>query len=152
MKDVYIEVGLQDGITRMREYTAESSVGGTRHRIQQQHLELPEICMEELSQYLGDGNAKVVVGAELAHSKDFGCKAKSFVTVSVTCNSDSETVQTVHDILMPMVKELAKQDLAEIAEARDEFIGYYEGQREPRVANPQPQQVAQRSNMPPFRR
>lgn len=151
MTKAYIEVGLKDGVRRRRKFSAEDRTGAEKTRVQQRQSELPEDLMEELSRYLGDGNAKVVVGAELTHSRDYGSKAGAFVSISVTCNADSETIQTVHDILMPAVRDLAKGDLTEIAKERDEFI---DG-GPPRVAEPRtlptPNQVA-RPVVPPFRR
>lgn len=152
-EQAYIEVGLKDGIRRRRQFSAEDRAGAERTKQQYKQRELPEDLMEELSQYLGDGNAKVVVGAELTHSRDYGCKAGAFVTVSVTCNSDSQTIQAVHDIIMPAVKELAKQDLVEIAQERDDFMDH--GGVSPRVVESQPApQVSPvgRPPVPPFRR
>lgn len=152
MTKAYIEVGLRDGIRRRRKFSAEDRTGAEKSRVQQKQTELPESLMEELSRYLGDGNAKVVVGAELTHSRDYGCKAGAFVSVSVSCNADSETIQTVHDILMPVVKDLAREDLTEIAKERDDFVDHGGGPP-PRVAEPRPvPNPAARPVMPTFRR
>jgi hypothetical protein len=152
MTDVYLEVGLQDGIRRRRGFSAENRLGDEKRFVQQKRTALPENLMEELSQYLGDGNAKVVVGAELTHSRDYGCKAGAFVSISVHCNADSQTIQEVHDTLMPVVHDLTRQDLAEAIKSRDDFMDHGV---EPRVVGSPPTlpaRPAARPNMPAFRR
>ena len=83
--------------------------------------------MSALEEYLGDGKAKLTVGGELAHSKEFGCKAQAFVSVSVTCNNDEETLEAVHNIIQPKVQELINQDLELMIEDRDRFLGQHQG-------------------------
>lgn len=84
---------------------------------------LPESIMSEIEKYLGDGNASVTVSADVADSKDFGCKAGVFYSVSVKCDNTMEAVQAVHDILVPHVQETVAQDLPGAMAVRDAARG-----------------------------
>lgn len=53
--------------------------------------EVPKEIMDAYQELIGDANAKVTVGADLA-VKDFGTGAGAFVSVSLTCNQDVNTV------------------------------------------------------------
>lgn len=84
---------------------------------------LPEDVMSELEQHLGDGAASVTVSADVAHSKDFGCKAGVFYSVSVRCDNNMEAVQAVHDILVGHVQDTVSQDLPGAMAIRDAARG-----------------------------
>ena len=79
--------------------------------------------MAALEPHIGDAQAKVTVGAELAHSKDYGCKAQSFVSVSVTCNNSEDDISAVHNIIHPLARKLVNEDLEKMKLDRDGHIG-----------------------------
>src|SRR6185369_1561802 len=117
----YVDVGLLDHVQRYRRWVIEGDDGRRLTRHQQQRNPLPEELMSALAPYIGDGLGKVTVGAELAHSKDYGCKAQAFVSISVTCNNTLEDATAVHDILHQNVRALVNEDLVAMIQDRDEY-------------------------------
>jgi hypothetical protein len=113
------DVGLLDKVTRHRDWTVIHEDGRIYGKSQSQQHPLPEEVMPNLESHIGDGESKVTVGGELAHSIEFGCKASAFVSVSVTCSSNSADIQAVHDILQPWVQKLTSEDLAKMKTERD---------------------------------
>ena len=97
--------------------------------------DIPEEIMATIEDYQGDGTAKVTVSADLGSSVSFH-SAKSFVSVSVPCNNDEDSIGAVHDILRPFVQRLTEEDHAAMAEIRDGLI-------DPRKATPAPEAKAQ---------
>jgi hypothetical protein len=113
----YLGVGLTDGILRMREI-ADGQTG----TVEQRHDPIPEDLMTELEDFSGNGKGRVTVGGELASSVEFGFKAQSFVSISVTCDSSLSACEAVHDLIQPVVKRLVEQDHKEMSERRDSML------------------------------
>lgn len=111
-----VDVSLQDGTYRRREWKMDN-----KHREQVQHGTLPEEVLSQIAEYMGDGAAKITVGAELSHNKDY-CTAKSFVSISVHCGNDEESLGAVHSIIHEMAKKLVKEDLAVMMEERNALL------------------------------
>jgi hypothetical protein len=76
--------------------------------------------MSAIEPYIGDGNGRVSVGAELSQSKDFQ-GAKAFVNISVSCNNDIDSCVAVHDLVQPIVRQLVNQDVQMMSEDRDAY-------------------------------
>lgn len=89
---------------------------------QEQSYDIPEEIMAQIEDYLGDGTARVTVSADLGSSVSFH-SAKAFVSVSVPCNNDIDSISMVHDILRPFVQQLTEDDHGEMAARRDGLIG-----------------------------
>lgn len=125
MKEVteVVDVGLLDQVVRRRSWRVEEDDGEVCEKHQSQQSPIPEDTMSELEKYTGDGQAKVTVGGELAHSKDFGCKAQAFVSVSVTCGNNEEDITAVHGIIHSLVRNLVNEDLTVMKKDRDAHIG-----------------------------
>jgi hypothetical protein len=121
-----VDTGLLDNITSRREWKVEEE-NKTRTTSQSRQTVLPEDIVAQLEQHLGDGNAKVTVGAELAHSRDFGCKAQAFVSISVTCNNCEEDIMAVHSLIHPLARKLVNEDLEAMKVDRDAHLGAVEG-------------------------
>lgn len=117
-----LDVGLVDGVVRHRGWTIEKNGGKVTSRDQSQQHPIPEDTMETLEKYIGDAQAKVTVGAELGHNKEFGCKAQAFVSVSVTCNNAELDIGAVHAIIQPLVRKLVNEDLEAMKADRDSHI------------------------------
>ena len=96
----------------------------TKERSKQQLVSdvLTEEMMGQLDDYLGNALGKVTVGGELGHSKEYGCSAKSFVSMSVTCDGGLETCQAVHKLIQPVVRALINEDLQMMKEDRDAHL------------------------------
>lgn len=117
------DVGLIDRVIRFRGWEVreeESDRVVTRNQSRQDTL--PEDLMAALEEHIGDGLAKVTVGGELGHSKEYGCKAQSFVSISVHCNNDEETLKAVKDIVQEKVRTFVNEDLAEMIVDRDRWM------------------------------
>lgn len=124
IKDVateVLDVGQVDKIVRHRGWEVEVDERLTQ-RNQSRQEGLPEELMVTLADEIGDGLAKVTVGSELAHSKEYGCKAQAFVSISVHCNNDDSTIERVQSHLHAMTRKLAVQDLEEMITDRDRFL------------------------------
>jgi hypothetical protein len=132
------DVGLLDRVVRMREWSVDKGLGVQTVRNQSLQQPIPEEIMGALAEYIGDGLAKVTVGGELGHSKEFGCKAQSFVSVSVHCNNDEKSIEETHGILKDLVRNLVNQDLEEMKQDRDNHITSDKAATPGRVA-PRPQ-------------
>lgn len=117
------DVGLIDHVTRMRRWAFEKTDGRTVTREQSQQHPIPEETMTALEKHIGDAQAKVTVGCELGHSKEYGCKAGSFVSVSVTCNNAEDDITAVHSIIQPLARKLANEDLDQMKLDRDDHMG-----------------------------
>ena len=117
------DVGLLDRVTRNRRWEIEKDDGKVTRREQSQQHPIPEDIMAALEQHIGDAQAKITVGAEPGHSKEYGCKAQAFVSVSVTCNNNETDIGAVHGIVQPFVRQLVNADLDQMKEDRDTHMG-----------------------------
>lgn len=117
------DVGLIDRIIRMRRWEAEQPDGRVQTRTQSLQQPIPEEIMSKLQTHLGDALAKVTVGGELGHSRDYGCKAQSFVSISVHCNNEESAIEATHEILHGVVRRLVNEDLEAMKEDRDKHLG-----------------------------
>jgi len=117
------DVGLVDRVIRFRSWEVEGDNGHVSTRNQSKQELLPEDLMGALEDYIGDGLAKVTVGGELGHSKDYGCKAQAFVSISVHCNNDAGTIEEVKNIVQEKVRSFVNEDLAEMMLDRDRHMG-----------------------------
>ena len=88
---------------------------------QEQSYDIPEEIMSLLEDYQGDGLARVTVSADLGSSVSFH-SAKAFVSISVTCNNDMDSIGSVHAMLRPHVQQLVHEDHGEMAILRDGLI------------------------------
>jgi hypothetical protein len=116
------DVGLLDKVVRHRGWELEDDSGHVTTRNQTKQEELPEDLTMALEDYIGDGMAKVTVGAELGHSKEYGCKAQAFVSISVHCNNDDGTIEEVQNILHDKARVFTNQDLEAMMEDRDRYL------------------------------
>ena len=118
---LYETYDLLNRVIRNCEWTRN---GQTKHRTKQQDIAavLPEEVMAQLDEFLGNALGKVTVGGELSHSKEYGCSAKSFVSMSITCDNSLETCQAVHDIVHPTVRALLNEDLDMMKADRDQHL------------------------------
>lgn len=116
------DVGQIDKIIRHRGWELEGEDGYITKRNQSRQEIIPEDLMAGLVDEIGDGLAKVTVGAELGHSKEYGCKAQAFVSISVHCNDDEGTIDRVQAILHGMARKYANQDLEEMIDDRDRYL------------------------------
>lgn len=128
------DVGLLDKVVRHRRWRVEDDQGKVTTRQQNRHDNLPEDLMAALEDHLGDAMAKVTIGDELGHSIEYGCKAGSFVSITVHCNADEETIGKVKAILQQKVREFTNDDLKEMKEDRDRHMGKTPPKSEGRVA------------------
>ena len=115
------DVGQLDRVIRYRSWEHEDENGRITRRTQTKQEEIPEDLMA-LNDYIGDGLAKVTVGAELGHSKEYGCKAQAFVSISVHCNNDDGTIEEVQNILHDKARVFVNQDLEEMIQDRDRWM------------------------------
>lgn len=134
-----VGVNLQDCVRRRSSMTDPD---GNVQEQQQQHA-IPENLMSAIEPFIGDGLAKVTVGAELSSNIDFGFKAQAFVSISVTCNNNLDDCGQVHDIVRDVVQRMVTQDHAEMGHARDEMHAAVKGMGQPKEA---PGKVAPRPN------
>jgi len=81
---------------------------------------LPEDMMDQLSELMGDAGGRVTVGSELSNNLNYN-KAQAFVSFSVTCNNNLGTMQQVHSLVQPIVRQLTRDDLASMAMERDSY-------------------------------
>jgi hypothetical protein len=63
---------------------------------------------DELRALVGDGNAKIVVGMDLKES-DYGTGFSAFVSVTLTCNQDMETIWLAHGLAEKLASELCSE-------------------------------------------
>lgn len=117
-----LDVGLVDRVIRSRSWAAEQENGRVITRGQSQQHPIPEVYMAALEAHIGDAQAKVTVGAELSHNRDY-CKAQAFVSVTVTCNNKEEDISAVHNIIHPLARKLVAEDLEKMKLDRDGHIG-----------------------------
>jgi len=118
-----VDVTGLDKVIRFRGWEfEEDGVGHVTTRNQTKQEELPEDLMSALADTIGDGMAKVTVGAELGHSKEYGCKAQAFVSISVHCNNDDGTIDEVQRLLHDKARAFANQDLEDMIADRDAFM------------------------------
>lgn len=83
---------------------------------------LPEDIVSKLDELTGDMKGRVTVGAELASSIEFGMKAGAFVSIGVTCDSNEENLEQVHEVLYPLAQRLCIEDHAAMSEVRDSML------------------------------
>jgi hypothetical protein len=102
---------------------------------QEQSYDIPEEIMATIEDYQGDGLARVTVSADLGSSVSFH-SAKAFVSVSVPCNNDADSIDAVHGMLRPFVQDLVAEDHEAMATIRDGII-------DPRKAAPKEEPKAQ---------
>lgn len=69
---------------------------------------IPRNIMDEIKQLLGDGNAKVTVGADFGIS-DYGTGAKASAFVSLTCNQDTQTIERAAQIAGDLARDIAQE-------------------------------------------
>jgi hypothetical protein len=74
---------------------------------------IPEEFMERLNECLGDGQAKVTVGGDLALN-DYGNKAGAFVSITVTCGNSEEELEAAHGIASEMKEDFLRHDLSQM--------------------------------------
>lgn len=117
-----LDVGQLDKVVRHRNWELEGENGHVTTRNQSKQEELPGDLMTDLAEEIGDGLAKVTVGAELGHSKEYGCKAQAFVSISVHCNNDEDTIQRVQGVLHERARAFVNQDLEEMMADRDRYL------------------------------
>lgn len=115
-------VGLIDRVSRHRAWEVDD--GPRKDQTRQHPLSeiLPEDLMDKLTELAGDTKGKVTVGASLANSKEFGNKAEAFVSFSVTCDNNLATMQEVHDLVQPHVRDLVNRDLRDMMVDRDAHL------------------------------
>lgn len=118
----YVDVELRDHVRRNMSVEDPEGVIHNQEIVGFLSEELEEGIMSKLQEHLGDGEAKVVVGADLALS-DYGNKAGAFCSVSVACNNNLEDIQAVHDIIHPYVRQQVEQDLLEVEAIRARVMG-----------------------------
>jgi hypothetical protein len=116
------DVGLVDRVSRNREWSIKQDDGKVTSRRQCQQHPIPEEYMSALEPHIGDAQAKVTVGAELGHSRDYGCKATAFVSISVTCNNHEDSIRAVHSLIHPLARKLVNEDLTRMKEDRDAHL------------------------------
>lgn len=150
----YLEIGQVDRVYRFRGWETEDGEDGNAFvtkRNQSRNDILPEDLMAKLEEHLGDALAKVTVGGELGHSKEYGCRAKAFVSISVHCNSDEQTIAAVKGLLQEKVRDYVNGDIVEMMEDRDRYMQQDKsGEGQGRVARQNPSQS--RSNQTPTAR
>ena len=88
---------------------------------QEQSHDISEEIMATIEDYQGDGNARVTVSADLGSSVEYH-SAKAFVSISVPCNNDADSIDAVHGMLQPYVQKLAVEDHEAMAAIRDGLI------------------------------
>lgn len=116
------DVGLLDQVIRQRGWSIEKDGGLVTAREQNQQHSIPEEIMATLEEYTGNAQAKVTVGAELGHNKEFGCKAQAFVSVTATCNNAESDIVAVHEIIHALARKLVNEDLEKMKLDRDAHI------------------------------
>jgi len=114
----YVDASMLDGVRRRRSMHNDND-----HSITEQERSdgIPEELMSKLETYIGDGSARVTVSGELASSHEFH-KASAFVSISVTCNNDLDDIETVHNLVRPVVQELAHKDHEDMSRLRDTIL------------------------------
>jgi len=129
MTEEYLDVSLRDRV--QRRYGISDREGDLLSRVEIFELEeaMGETIMSEIQKHVGDGNARVTVGAELGVN-DYGTKASAFCNVSVTCNNHMDDVAAIHDIVHPYVKSRVEQDLIEMETILKRHLKPEEGQAE----------------------
>ena len=75
---------------------------------------------DNVSELIGDGNARVTVSMDLKDS-DFGSGFSGFVSVSLACNQDDETIEEAASIAQEMVTEYVPTVLEAAEEQYKEF-------------------------------
>ena len=112
------DVSMTDVVTRRVALVSP----GDYHEEWERQEQIPEDLMAALEELSGDGRGRVTVGAELASNVAFGFKAGSFVSIGVTCDSNMDIIQQVHDLVHPVVQRMVEEDHAEISAMRDSIL------------------------------
>jgi hypothetical protein len=105
--------------------------------------------MPSIREHLGDGGAQLTLSADLSTTENY-CKAGAFCSIKVTCDNSLEALSNVHAIVLPYLKEIVAQDLAEMEAVRSSFIGEQSKVRLP--PKPPKEETEPRGNKPNFRR
>lgn len=114
----YADVSMEDYILRQRRFHNDSDGTVTE---QECRSEIPEEVMSQLEPFVGDGNAHLTVSGALSSSQSYH-KAEAFVSVSVTCNNDLDSVRQVHDLVRPFVQAMVLEDHNEMSVLRDQTL------------------------------
>lgn len=69
---------------------------------------IPRNIMDEIKQLIGDGQAKVTVGADFGIS-DYGTGAKASAFVTLTCNQDTATIERAATIAGDLARDIAQE-------------------------------------------
>jgi len=80
-----------------------------------------EDLMSQIEPYIGDGLGRLTVSGAMSSSHEYH-KAESFVSISVACNNDMDSIRQVHDIVRPQVHELINEDHQEMSLLRDTVL------------------------------
>lgn len=86
------------------------------------YFPIPEDIMEEIQDLLGDGNASVTVGNDVAVS-DYGNKAGCSVFVKLTCNQDEESIERTRQVGQRLALRFAEDGLARAEQVLNKFLG-----------------------------
>jgi hypothetical protein len=134
----YLDVSMTDSITRHTTFMDDE--GQVKERVVTGPI--PEEIMTELNEFNGDGKGKVTVSADLGSSFKF-FKAGAFVSIGVTCDSNTESLIKVHSVLQPIVQKLAEEDHAKMSDVRADILKTLTGESSPRLAGTQPTMSAE---------
>ena len=118
----YVSVDLQDKVMRDKYVSDKESDLHRESSTTNLQEGLGAKVMSEIRDYMGDGLAKVTVGAELTSSIEYGNKAGAFCSVTATCDNHMEAVKAVHDILQRWAKSQVELDTHEMVELRDSIM------------------------------
>lgn len=116
--DVYWDVSAMD---RVRVNAAVSDSKGALWS-NTTYFSIPEDIMEDLQDLLGDGNASVTVGNNVAVS-DYGNKAECSVFVKLTCAQDLGSVERTREIGQALALRFVEDGLAQAEQILNKFLG-----------------------------
>lgn len=71
--------------------------------------DIPKEVMDAYEQVVGNGLARVSVSADMG-IKDFGTGAGSMVTVTLTCNQDSKTIEKAAELAGELARGYAQEN------------------------------------------
>jgi hypothetical protein len=69
---------------------------------------IPRNIMDEIKALIGDGNAKVTVGADFGIS-DYGTGAKASAFVTLTCGQDTASIERAASIAGDLARDIAQE-------------------------------------------
>ena len=101
-----IDVEWEDKVQRSREAVVDNVI------VVNESTEtfIPEEYVAPLAECLGDGLARISVSGDLAVN-DYGTKAGSHVTVSVTCGNNEEDIEKAHSIARTIMEKCVAEDV-----------------------------------------